>query len=115
MECIDLNHIKKDLLVIKSLETLVLNSCRIEFIEDFSFRNLENLKILSLIGNHLKSLESKVFYGLSSLESLDLSSNRINELKVGLFSELKALNRFIWIVMDLKTRSQTTCFMHLVN
>ncbi|XP_063885282.1 toll-like receptor 13 [Scylla paramamosain] len=62
---------------LRGLLDLRLTSCKIKYIEAFSFVNLTLLQRLYINNNHLEVLLNDTFAGLVSLIHLDLSDNKI--------------------------------------
>lgn len=73
------------------LKKLDLGDNEIENIEDFSFKQLSELKYLNMQSNNINSVNMQMFVGLSELERLDLRTNEIENLGFLPFMELSEL------------------------
>lgn len=73
-----------------NLEAILLKFNKIWFVHEETFMGLENLVVLDLSSNKLKTLQ-KFFEPLSSLVKLDLSSNLIEKIDSDAFSGLTSL------------------------
>ncbi|XP_039184698.1 leucine-rich repeats and immunoglobulin-like domains protein 1 isoform X1 [Crotalus tigris] len=79
---------------LKSLRVLNLDHNEISgTIEDTSgaFTGLENLSMLTLFGNKIKSVAKEAFSGLEALEHLNLGNNAIRSIQEDAFAKLKNL------------------------
>ncbi|KAM3843682.1 leucine-rich repeats and immunoglobulin-like domains protein 1 isoform 2-T2 [Vipera latastei] len=79
---------------LKSLRVLNLDHNEISgTIEDTSgaFTGLENLSMLTLFGNKIKSVAKEAFSGLEALEHLNLGNNAIRSVQEDAFAKLKNL------------------------
>ncbi|XP_026577851.1 leucine-rich repeats and immunoglobulin-like domains protein 1 isoform X2 [Pseudonaja textilis] len=79
---------------LKSLHVLNLDHNEISgTIEDTSgaFTGLENLSMLTLFGNKIKSVAKEAFSGLEALEHLNLGNNAIRSIQEDAFAKLKNL------------------------
>jgi Leucine rich repeat len=93
------------------LQLLDLKDNNLNFIEDFSFKDLKSLEILRLNNNSLTKLSENIFVGLESLRKLYLSHNDISLVGESVFHALQYL---VTLDMTQKTKgvnkywSQTT-------
>ncbi|KAI8514930.1 hypothetical protein Bbelb_075210 [Branchiostoma belcheri] len=76
---------------LQSLRVLHLFDNKISEIEDGVFKDVRQIKELSLAGNCLTHLSEGSFEGLSQLDTLKLSRNRINTIAPGAFQALVSL------------------------
>lgn len=74
------------------LESLYLDGNDIADIPPATFRNLTNLKLLSVTSNKIAALSPETFRGLPSLTTVYLYLNELGSLPDGLFSDCASLN-----------------------
>ncbi|GLG98202.1 Toll-like receptor 7 [Gryllus bimaculatus] len=67
------------------LKTLDLGENNISTVRNGSFRNLQQLNGLRLIGNNIGNLTSDMFWDLTSLQVLNLAKNKIQQIERGTF------------------------------
>ncbi|XP_069683580.1 uncharacterized protein [Periplaneta americana] len=93
----DLAHLRRDIFISKhitDLEWLSLRSCSLRYIEEGSFRGLQNtIKYLDLSENAISEIGSEMFRNLTRLEVLLLSGNKIIRLNFGIFDDLISLRK----------------------
>ena len=99
----DINNIRREIFVESTITELDLSSKSIVAIENYTFANLSNLKILWLNGNNISYLEKHAFKGLDKLERLYLYYNKIKYLPKGIFDHLKNLKRIEFSMNQLTT------------
>lgn len=75
---------------IENLDELTMQNCRIEKIEPGAFRNLPQLRKLSLKGNEIDYVPEGVFNNLE-ISTLDLSQNRIRNIEAESLSNMPML------------------------
>ena len=64
---------------------LNLNNNQIVTIESNTFKGLNNLNCLYLIGNRIKAIKTLAFYGLEKLNKLALSQNQLEIIEDNAF------------------------------
>lgn len=77
------------------LKILIIQNCRINYIESGIFHNLPKLLILDMRDNLLEFIESNTFLGLSKLNDLILMNSNIEDIKYNAFNglvQIKKLN-----------------------
>jgi len=90
-----------------SLETLILDNNKIEFIPDFSFYGASMLKSLSLANNKIRHLQTTGLGGLLDLKYLNLKNNALTVLSETTFPPLPKLK-----VTDLSNNPIETVYPH---
>lgn len=75
---------------IEDLDELTMQNCGIEKIEPGAFRNLPQLRKLSLKGNEINNVPEGVFNNLE-ISMLDLSQNRIRDIEAESLSNMPML------------------------
>ena len=89
----DINNVNREIFVECSITELDLSTRGIVSLDNFTFRNLPELKILWLNGNNISYLAEDTFNGLGKLEKLYLYYNKLKLLPSGIFRPLKNLKR----------------------
>ena len=93
---------------------LVVDNNQIDTIEDESFKDLINLKILSIQNNKLKRISKKTFVNLINLIYLYIDNNQIDNIEDNSFKELINLDTLRIKNNKLKSISNKT-FANLTN
>ncbi|XP_069692856.1 slit homolog 2 protein-like [Periplaneta americana] len=75
------------------LHTLILEHTQIVNISTESFREMRNLRVLSLNNNKIEVLQLGTFHNLYQLKELDLSHNSLRNLYPGLFQTNSSLSK----------------------
>jgi hypothetical protein len=99
---------------IRNLIELVLDSNKIEFVEESFFIGIPNLRTLSLNSNRIKSLIRVNFSGLPNLENLYLFNNYILLLGESTFFGLESLSNLV-LQHNLFTSFENISFSGLDN
>lgn len=100
-----------------NLENLKLENCKMQFIEENSFKHLNSLKILNLKNNQLfqtRSYNEKMFSGLLSLETLILSENKLSLSEDDLLSRMFNL-KYLDLNSNLIEKIGSQTFSNLLN
>ncbi|XP_067637575.1 leucine-rich repeat-containing G-protein coupled receptor 5 [Eurosta solidaginis] len=78
-------------LMAQNLRVLLLSDNRLRTIDESTFKFASDLQYLFLDANLIEQLHAKSFAGLNDLRYLDLSDNRLTQLPRSLFEQLNAL------------------------
>ena len=76
---------------LKSFDNITLAFCKIHFIKEDTFYNLNTVKRLNLSNNKQSELPANSFLGCDQLEQLSLSSNQVHSLVQAQFAPLDSL------------------------
>lgn len=76
------------------LQTLSLAGCRVKFVKNENFKDMEKLKLLFLGSNQIETIPEDAFSDLTNLECLSLCGNQIKILPDKLLAKLNHLNHF---------------------
>ncbi|XP_063366000.1 toll-like receptor 6 [Cydia amplana] len=76
---------------IKKIETLLLRSNHISYVDRYSFQNLSSLTFLDLSNNMISIIQAGAFVGTRALSILNLYNNNLVSLKFGVFDGLPTL------------------------
>ena len=76
-----------------SVEFDLFNDNRMISLEPYVFKQLINLKVLSLAFNKLKSLDANCLKGLKRLESLNVIFNKLTRIESNTFEDFSRLER----------------------
>lgn len=79
----------------KHLKKLILNNCQLERVYKDSFKALENLEVLDLSSNLLRSLPNGVFDDLKSVQQIQLHNNHLKKISYDLFSGLQTMKSLV--------------------
>ncbi|KAL7013229.1 hypothetical protein ACKWTF_015277 [Chironomus riparius] len=96
------------------LELLYLNENNFQSINPEWFRNLQNLKLLSLYGNKITEVPSKCFTALKNLTELWLLENKIKTLNPDSFDSLQNL-QLLNLNSNEVSELPADCFASLTN
>jgi hypothetical protein len=91
---------------ITSLEELYLNENSIENIDSDWFSHLQNLKVLSIEMNQIRTIGQNSFNSLENLEELNLSNNLISQIQTNLFVFQKNLKNLLLSENELVTLNE---------
>ncbi|CAH1714632.1 unnamed protein product [Chironomus riparius] len=98
-----LRHIEwRDFRNMKNLKVLSLNENKIERISQCAFQYLENLESISLDGNQIKALNERHFMNLPNLVTVSANDNSITELETDLFQNNLKLKDILFRNNQLK-------------
>ncbi|XP_049806878.1 toll-like receptor 7 [Schistocerca nitens] len=80
-----MDSVPEALQALSFLKTLDLGENQISYFQNGSFRNLNQLTGLRLLGNNVGNLTKGMFWDLTSLQVLNLSKNKIQQIERGTF------------------------------